>query len=102
MRLSSQCTRVRLSAGKAAAGAAAGVLGAGPHELAVRRAARGGDPGTSSAQRQRFGSEALGILTGLAHFGPAATYSVSGISLQGIKTCKRTTTNILYKFRLRS
>ena len=76
-RLSPQCTRVRLSAGAAGAAAAAGVFGTTPLELAERRAPWGGDPGTSSALRQRFGSEALGILARLAHFGPPAEYSVS-------------------------
>ena len=61
-RLSSQCTRVRLSAGAAGAAAAAGVFGTTPLELAERRAPWGGDPGTSSALRQRFGSGGSGNL----------------------------------------
>ena len=105
-RLSSQCTRVRLSATAAGPRAAAGVLGARPLELAGRRDACGGDAGSSSDLRQRFGSEALGIevagsveIDDLRRF---ATNTLSRIFLKLLKSRQQTLLSILNKFRLRS
>jgi hypothetical protein len=36
----------------------------------------------------------------ILHFWSPATYSYPGISLKGLKTCKRTTTTIIYRPRL--